>query len=81
MKEEENEGGKEIEREGGVFVAASHRPKPARKDASQRMKSLHRPQYPTLVYHLNRRLLLKSHLRSPLTNLYLDPILTLNFHL
>jgi len=53
MNEEEKEGGKEIEKEGGVYVAASHRPKPTRKDASQRMKkSLHRPRYPTLVYHL-----------------------------
>ena len=80
MKEEEKEGGKEIEREGGVYVAASHRPNPARKDASQRMKkSLHLLRYPTLV-HLNCRLL-KSHPRSPLTNMYLDPILAPNSHL
>jgi len=53
MKEEGKGAGKEIEKEGGVYVAASHRPKPARKDASQRMKkSPDRPRYPTLVYHL-----------------------------
>jgi len=82
MKEEEKEGGKEIEKEGGIYVAASHRPKPTRKDASQGMKkSLHRSQYPTLVYHLNRRLLLKRHPRCPLMIVYLDPILTPNSHL
>jgi len=82
MKEEEKEAWKEIEREGGVYGSASHRPISPRKDASQRMKkSLHRPRYPTLVYHLKSRLLLKSHPRCPLTNLDLDLILTPNSHL